>query len=103
MKRRPPATGCNLHADRQLAEPLTRARATPVNQTYSSMRANPGGTPRAEGVFPPGVPPRGESSRWFGDPQQRIRRSAELSARDRISRDSSFLLQFANQFVDVLR
>jgi hypothetical protein len=40
-----------------------RPRVAVVEQDGSTMRANLGGTPRAEGVFPPGVPPSLDPSR----------------------------------------
>ena len=54
--RRPKTMGCNLHDDLQLPDALRRGRVALVDQDESSMRANPGGTPRAEGVFPPVFP-----------------------------------------------
>ena len=58
-ERRPRTTGCNLLDILQLPEALRRARVALVAQDKSSMRANPRGTPRAEGCSPrcsPGTP-----------------------------------------------
>ncbi len=56
-ERRPRTTGCNLHDDQQLPDPLTARESQLVDPDLSRDVGNPGGTPRARVLFPYCVPP----------------------------------------------